>query len=210
MRKNNVHTIARQPVHGMLEKAAPAKLPGAADAHAEHPYAGLDQALRGAVARLTGGVSPFALVETWTDWALHLARAPGRQLELAEHARDNTLKLAEFAAKSVRETNRKPPFAPKLYDHRFADPGWQEMPFSLWQQAFLATQDWWDHATENMRGLRKQDSERTRFLVRQLLDTVSPSNFPWLNPEILAETAGPAGATWPKARSTPPMTGCTR
>ncbi len=184
MRKNHVHAIAVQPARGELKTAARTKLPSAANAHAEHPYAGLDQALRGAVARMTGGVSPFALVETWTDWALHLARAPGRQLELAEHARDNTLKLLEFAAKSLPETARKPPFSPKVYDHRFADPGWQEMPFSLWQQGFLATQDWWDHATEDMRGLRKQDSDRTRFLMRQLLDTVSPSNFPWLNLEI--------------------------
>jgi hypothetical protein len=210
MRKNNVHTIARQPVHGMLEKAAPAKLPGAADAHAEHPYAGLDQALRGAVARLTGGVSPFALVETWTDWALHLARAPGRQLELAEHARDNTLKLAEFAAKSVRETNRKPPFAPKLYDHRFADPGWQEMPFSLWQQAFLATQDWWDHATENMRGLRagfRADTVSGAAIARHGLSvefSLAQSRDHGRN------GIGPAGATWPKAPSTPLMTGCIR
>jgi polyhydroxyalkanoate synthase len=193
MRKIHVHTIAQQTDRGELKTAARAKLPSAANAHAEHPYAGLDQALRGAVARMTGGVSPFALVETWTDWALHLARAPGRQLELAEHAKDNTLKLVEFAAKPLPETARKPPFSPKVYDHRFADPSWQGLPFSLWQQAFLATQDWWDHATEDMRGLRKQDSDRTRFLMRQLLDTVSPSNFPWLNPEILAETARTSG-----------------
>ncbi|AKI02205.1 poly(3-hydroxyalkanoate) synthetase [Hoeflea sp. IMCC20628] len=160
---------------------------------AQHPYADIDQAVRGAVAQATGGVSPFALVETWTDWALHLSRSPGRQLELAEHARDNALKLMDFSAKSVPSSPPESPFTPKVYDHRFTDPGWQDMPFSLWQQGFLATQDWWDHATEDLRGLRKQDSDRTRFLVRQLLDTVSPSNFPWLNPEILKETATTGG-----------------
>ena len=159
----------------------------------DHPYAGVDRAVRGAVALATGGVSPLALLQTWSDWALHLSRAPGRQLELAEHARDNTQKLMDFAAKSATGAKPAPPFAPKAYDHRFIDPGWQNPPFSLWQQGFLATQDWWDHATEDLRGLRRQDSDRTRFFVRQLLDTVSPSNFPWLNPEILTETARQRG-----------------
>ena len=63
----------------------------------------------------------------------------------------------------------------------------------MWQQGFLAVQDWWDHATEPMRGLRREDAERTRFLVRQTLDLVSPSNFPLLNPEIIAETLRTGG-----------------
>ena len=54
-------------------------------------------------------------------------------------------------------------------------------------------QDWWDHATEPMRGLRNEDAERTRFLARQTLDVLSPSNSPLLNPEIIAETASTAG-----------------
>ncbi|KGF69961.1 poly-beta-hydroxybutyrate polymerase [Hoeflea sp. BAL378] len=149
--------------------------------------------MRGAFARATGGVSPFGLAETWTDWALHLSRAPGRQLELAEHGRDNLLKLMDFSAKSMAGGSPAAPFAPKDYDHRFTDAGWRQAPFSLWQQGFLAAQDWWDHATDEVRGLRRQDSDRTRFLVRQMLDTVSPSNFPWLNPEIIARTSATGG-----------------
>ncbi|MDZ7600913.1 MAG: alpha/beta fold hydrolase [Hoeflea sp.] len=159
----------------------------------KRPYADFDRMVRGSVARATGGVSPFGLIETWTDWAMHLARAPGRQMELAEHARTNALKLMDFSAKSLAGGSPQKPFSPKVYDHRFTDPSWKDTPFSLWQQGFLATQDWWDHATEEVRGLRRQDSDRTRFLVRQLLDTVSPSNFPGMNPEILAETARTGG-----------------
>ena len=170
-----------------------AQLPAVTTTAEPHPHADLDRAVRGAVARATGGVSPLALMETWTDWALHLARAPGRQLELAEHARENAQKLMGFAAKSTTGTTSKPPFTPKEHDHRFTDPGWHRPPFSLWQQSFLSAQDWWEHATEGLRGLRPQDSDRSRFLARQMLDTVSPSNFPWLNPEIIAETAKTGG-----------------
>ena len=34
-------------------------------------------------------------------------------------------------------------------------PAWQTLPFELWQQGFLAMQDFWQHATDNLRGLQK-------------------------------------------------------
>lgn len=149
----------------------------------------LDRAVRGALARLSGGVSPHAFIEAWSDWAQHLARSPGRQMELAEHARQNLMKVMALATRQ----GSPPPFVPKPYDKRFAHPGWQTFPFKLWQQGFLAVQDWWDHATEPMRGLRPEDADRTRFLARQTLDVLSPSNQPLLNPEILAETLKTGG-----------------
>lgn len=155
----------------------------------EHPHQNYDRAARAAVARLMGGVSTHAFTEAWNDWAQHLARAPGRQLELAEHAQRNLMKVMAL----VTSPGSAPPFAPKPYDHRFAHEGWQKPPFLLWQQGFLAMQDWWDVATEPMRGLRPEDAERTRFLARQTLDVLSPSNAPLLNPEIISETARTGG-----------------
>ncbi|AZL61225.1 alpha/beta fold hydrolase [Tabrizicola piscis] len=155
----------------------------------EHPHGNLDRAAGATMARLAGGVSAHAFLEAWSDWAQHLARAPGRQLELAEHAQRNMLKVAALAANPANA----PPFAPKPYDHRFDHAGWQTWPFQLWQQGFLAMQDWWDQATEPMRGLRPEDAERTRFLARQTLDVLSPSNAPLINPEIITETVKTGG-----------------
>ncbi|TVS03492.1 MAG: alpha/beta fold hydrolase [Rhodobacteraceae bacterium] len=159
----------------------------------QHPYATLDRGAMASLARMTGGVSPHAMLDAWGDWAMHLARAPGRQLELMERARDNWFKLVQFAASGASGKEGKKPFTPGTYDTRWSHEGWDRPPFALWQQSFLATQDWWQAATGDLRGLRKQNAERTGFIMRQLLDTVSPSNFPLANPEIIEETWKSAG-----------------
>ncbi len=155
----------------------------------DHPHQDIDRVTRAVAARLSGGVSSHAFLEAWSDWAQHLALAPGRQLELAEHAQRNLMKLAALAT----SPGSPPPFSTKPYDNRFDFADWQKFPFQLFQQGFLSVQDWWDHATEPMRGLRPEDAERSRFLARQTLDVLSPSNSPLLNPEIIAETINTDG-----------------
>jgi polyhydroxyalkanoate synthase subunit PhaC len=168
--------------------------PPAAGAEQErHQYRTIDRAARAALARMTGGISPHSVVEAWTDWALHLGRAPGRQMELFELARASAAKLAAHTLATVAGTASDNPFSPKSYDHRFAHESWDRPPFNLWKQGFLAMQDWWDAATEVMPGLGQRDANRTRFQMRQALDLLSPSNFPWSNPEIIAETAKTRG-----------------
>ncbi len=159
----------------------------APDAPAPYSHRNLDRAIRAAVAKVTGGMSPHAVSETWHDWGLHLARSPGRQLELMERAWTNAFRVMAYGA-GLSANPDTAPFAPKSYDHRFADPAWDTPPFNIWKQGFLAVQDWWDHATDDIRGLRKQDADRARFQMRQMLDLVSPSNFPWTNPEIIKTT----------------------
>ncbi len=151
------------------------------------PMRNLDRALNAALARTTGGVSPHAIAEAWADWALHLSRAPGRQAELAYRALENLHAFWSYAARLNRGAAEKP-FAPRASDHRFGHPDWDRAPFAIWQQGFLALHDWWEEATTKLHGQRQDEAERTRFLIRQLLDTASPSNFPWMNPEIIEET----------------------
>jgi polyhydroxyalkanoate synthase subunit PhaC len=180
---------ARIPATAQPPLQLPAVVPPVQRPQQTRPHNTLDRAARGALAKLSGGVSPHSFIEAWSDWAQHLARSPGRQMELAEHAQQNLLKVMALAA----SPGSAPPFAPKPYDKRFAHPGWQTFPFQLWQQGFLAVQDWWDQATEPMRGLRPEDADRTRLLARQTLDVLSPSNQPLLNPEIITETVKTGG-----------------
>ncbi|MDA8664406.1 alpha/beta fold hydrolase [Litoricolaceae bacterium] len=151
-----------------------------------HEHENLDRMLRACVAYMSAGVSPHAFIEAWGDWALHLAQAPGRQLELTERAQENLTRLVGQSLSPNGDAELA--FAPKSYDHRFRHPGWEKPPFRPMEQGFLAIQDWWDFATDHLRGLRPEDAERTRFMARQMLDLLSPSNFPALNPEIIEET----------------------
>ncbi|RBO51308.1 poly-beta-hydroxybutyrate polymerase [Rhodovulum sp. BSW8] len=156
----------------------------------DHPYETADRAGRAMLARMTSGASLNAAAAAWADWASHLARAPGRQMELAERAMRNGAKLAAHAAGLTRDD---PPFRPRAEDHRFSHPGWSTPPFSIWQQAFLAAQDWWDAAAEPARGTDPHNSDRVAFMARQMLDVLSPSNVPLTNPEILQETVRTGG-----------------
>lgn len=160
---------------------------------APHPYAALDRGAMANLARMTAGMSPHAVFDAWSDWAMHIARAPGRQLELVERAQANWLSLARFALSGLRGEPAEKPFSPGPHDTRWSHEGWERAPFSVWQQGFLGVQDWWQAATADLRGLRRQNAERTGFMMRQLLDTVSPSNFPLGNPEIIARTVAARG-----------------
>jgi polyhydroxyalkanoate synthase len=180
--KKSVRDAQKVERHANIEATSQPK----AGSRAKHPHENLDRASRAAVAYMSAGVSPHAFIEAWSDWALHLTRAPGRQLELAERAQQNMAKL--MAQSLLPRADAAQAFLPKAYDHRFRHSGWEKPPFRNLQQGFLAVQDWWDYATDHLRGLRPEDADRTRFMARQMLDLLSPSNFPALNPEIIEET----------------------
>ena len=160
---------------------AGASLPPAAD------LAALDNLVHAAEGRATLGLSPTALWLAWLDWAAHLANAPFRRLGLARMALHQGRRLAEAAATGT------PVIAPSPGDHRFAAPGWQNPPFHLLQQAFLLTEEWWAEAAAGPEGITRANDRIVSFATRQWLDIFSPSNIPWLNPEVIAATADSGG-----------------
>src|SRR6516165_2158371 len=45
----------------------------------------IDRSLHATIARFTGGISPAAIGNAYLDWAVHLAVAPGKHLQLVDH-----------------------------------------------------------------------------------------------------------------------------
>lgn len=89
--------------------------------------AALDQFVHGIEGRFTGGPSLLALGMATADWALHLLNAPFRRIELALHAAlADRVCRALFGAQVVE---------PETNDHRFVDPAWENLPYSLFRAA---------------------------------------------------------------------------
>ncbi len=153
----------------------------------------LDKTLKAAQSRYTGGLSPIALGTAWSDWALHLSSAPGKQLQLARKAMDKSARLSRYAASCATHGVTERCITPLPQDRRFRDAAWQKWPFNLIHQAFLLNQQWWYNATTDVEGVTQQHENVVSFAARQILDVFSPTNFIATNPEVLAKTAATGG-----------------
>ncbi len=184
---------------GDIAPARPAlpPLPGLAqaDSFASTAIADIvDRSLNAAVARLTFGLSPSALFGAYMDWAVHLAFAPGKRLQLIQKAGKKALRLASYSARCAWQGNRPQTcIDPMPQDRRFRGEAWQDFPFNLIYQSFLLNQQWWHNATSEVGGVTEQHERVVEFMSRQLLDVFSPSNFLPTNPEVLQQTAREGG-----------------
>ena len=97
-----------------------------------------DRAFHAALARLSGGISPIALLLAYTDWLSHLATSPQRQLEISQAAVRDARRLLE-ASQHFFAAGQGPwsLIKPQPQDRRFARPEWEIPPFNLLAQAFL-------------------------------------------------------------------------
>lgn len=168
-------------------------------ATAERPNPGfysthaLDRAFKANLARLTAGITPAGLASVYFEWLVHLMLSPGKQLELGEKF---TRKLTRFGQYLGRQTLEPCPGAciePLEQDRRFSGEEWQHWPYNLIYQSFLLTQQWWHNATSDVDGLSPESERVVNFITRQMLDRYSPSNSPWLNPEVVATTMATGG-----------------
>ncbi|KAB2970236.1 alpha/beta fold hydrolase [Zoogloea sp.] len=157
------------------------------------PGSNLDRLAHAQLARLTGGISPAALTMAFEDWLMHLSRNPAEQAELVRALAEALLQFPGHLLEGPRPpgTLGHDPFVP---DRRFTHPGWQAWPFNLWSQSFLLTEAWWRKATTGVRGVSPHHENVVSFTIRQLLDLMSPANFPWTNPEVLERTVQSSGA----------------
>ncbi|HZN47990.1 MAG TPA: alpha/beta fold hydrolase [Ramlibacter sp.] len=155
----------------------------------------LDLPLKSAVARMANGISPASMGLAYFDWLLHIAVSPSKQAELASSALRNWLLWSEYASHSWQGECDKC-IEPPPEDKRFVRPEWQAPPFGALAQGFLLAQQWWQEAATGVRGVERHHEEMAAFTVRQWLDMLSPSNVPWLNPQVLQKTAASGGGNF--------------
>ena len=179
--------------HLALRPAAETKAPIATDER--DPYAVTavadvtDRSLHAALARFTGGLSPAALMQAYSDWAVHLAASPGKRMQLIDKAARKALRFGHYAFRCAADGGgTQNCIEPLPQDRRFDGAAWRQWPFNFIWQSFLLQQQWWFNATTGLRGVSKKHENMVAFTARQILDMAAPSNFPLTNPEILRHT----------------------
>ncbi|MCC5859101.1 MAG: polyhydroxyalkanoic acid synthase [Ectothiorhodospiraceae bacterium] len=153
----------------------------------------LDRAFKANLARFTAGITPAGLASVYFEWLAHLMLSPGKQMELGEKFLRKTTRFAQYAGRAARDPQCPTCIEPLSQDRRFSDEAWQRWPYNLIHQSFLLTQQWWHNATTDVDGLSPERERVVNFIARQMLDRYSPSNSPWLNPEITATTLATGG-----------------
>jgi len=148
----------------------------------------LDHLFNAWLGHLTAGVSPASIMGAYADWAWHIAMSPGKQGQLTEKAWRKAMRLAAFLPQATRGCDCEPCIEPLPQDARFKGDEWQVWPFNVIYQSFLLTQQWWHNATTDISGLSGHHTKIVNFTMRQYMDMFSPSNMPFINPEIIHRT----------------------
>ena len=79
-------------------------------------------------------------------------------------------------------------------DKRFKDPAWRANPVFDWiRQSYLLVSDHLQRSVDEIDGLDDKQRERLRFATRNIVDAMSPSNFPATNPLVLEKTLETGG-----------------
>ena len=160
-------------------KPAPALDPALLDAHsADH----IDQQFRSALAEMTRGMSLIELSLAYLDWLTHLAISPGKRLQLTESLIRKLMQLGVYNVRALFGAHNNAPA--KTSHSRFSDEAWQRWPFNTFAQSWLVTRDWWREATTDVAGVGKEHGLLVAFMAEQILEAISPANFPPTNPEI--------------------------
>nr|WP_294516901.1 alpha/beta fold hydrolase [uncultured Rhodopila sp.] len=149
--------------------------------------ADLDRLLHAWQSRFTGGRSPSTVALACLDWAAHAANAPFQTADLGRTA------MAQWARLMRAAMGQEEPIVPQPGDHRFANPAWHQRPYSLLTQAVLLGEEWWDSVVRSPGGVGPHNERMVAFTTRQWLDLISPSNVPWLNPEVIGATRDTGG-----------------
>ena len=152
-------------------------------------YARLGQMLLGDAAAKLGAQQalpdPAEMMKLFTAG---MAADNGRWLELGNRYYREQLEL--WQAYTGTKPDAAKPALPS--DRRFTAPEWQEPYFSYLAHSYLLSARWLEEIT-NEAPLEPQARNKLTFYTRQMIDALSPANFPWTNPEAIKLAAATEG-----------------
>jgi poly[(R)-3-hydroxyalkanoate] polymerase subunit PhaC len=140
---------------------------------------------------------PFGIATASTElWRALLTSPQGlldAQLQLGRSLAEVASQTAAVAVGSS-SSPPEPVAEPEPGDKRFANEAWSANPyFSALKQAYLLASRAALDAVDAAEGLDPQTRRRMKFFTRQFVDAMSPTNVPWLNPDVLEATLRSGG-----------------
>ena len=119
---------------------------------------------------------------------------PERTLQAQTQLFSRYMELWNSSIKRMAGEEARDVVAPERGDRRFADPEWNDNPFfDFLKQTYLITSGWVSDLVEKTEGLDEHTKHKAVFYTQQLVNSLSPTNFPATNPEVLRETMATSG-----------------
>jgi polyhydroxyalkanoate synthase len=141
---------------------------------------------------------PGVVMDAFLKVSSRIFERPETILKGQEELLLNHTRLARHMYESITNevTQTLPHIAPNSGDDkRFKHADWHDNPyFNYIKQSYLLNSQWLTSIVENIDGIDPQTVKKAAFYTRQILDSLSPSNFPHTNPEVLSKTIESKGA----------------
>ncbi len=164
-------------------------------------YEQAGKAISGMIERADAKSGPFSAAtemseatKTLTDISRHWMGDPARLVEAQGELMAGYTELWNNTLRRMMGEEVEPVARPEVGDNRFKDPEWSDNPyFDFWKQAYLITTHWAEEMLEKTDGLDERTKHKAEFHLRLISSALSPSNFPFTNPEVLRETIATNG-----------------
>ncbi|HZH03801.1 MAG TPA: hypothetical protein VEY30_08465, partial [Myxococcaceae bacterium] len=169
------------------------KLPdpaAAAQAMADLTAAVQDATLAAArnVGRPVGPVpyDPAPIAQAYAAFGMSLLSEPARVAEAQAKAWGEWMELWNTTARRAMGQAVEPMIQPVKGDRRFYNAAWSDEPvFDYVKQAYLLGSRQIQELIEGAQTLDDPAKAQVEFFTRQMLNAISPTNFPATNPEVL-------------------------
>ena len=136
-------------------------------------------------------LSPAAFGDALMRTAQSLLSHPEKLLEAQQNLFTQVYGLWEETYEKVQDQEKEVTSTP---DKRFRGEIWDKNPyFHFAKEYYLLNSKWLQELVDVAEDLDAQDAQKARFILKQLTDAASPTNFPFSNPEVIQKTIETGG-----------------
>lgn len=131
-------------------------------------------------------IDPLKLYEPLAKIMLEACKNPEPLFKTQQEFLKEYNKLIQYAIESAQGRKPHPVYKPDIKDKRFAYPNWEEnLFFDFIKQFYLMSSKHIEKFLRSVPHVDRQTKEKAIFIIKQILNMLSPSNFIHTNPEIL-------------------------